>query len=261
MEVGRARVGYTFRTIMTERVSPSPHRGSTIDLARSLRFVFDDPEWVPKILLGAVFTLLSVVFVGVVFVIGYFLETLRRTSRGEPRPLPGWTHLRGLLTDGLHGLAICIAHLLPLVPLVFLMALAWGGVAAILESAQRTPSEIQMALMIYVMTGYVFFSLLVLAMLLYLPVPLTRFALSNRLATAFQFRENFDFIQRNRLGYVQALSASMIAGFIAQFGVFVLCVGFFPAAFWSICVSGYAMGELAKGDEEYFSEAPTSESG
>jgi hypothetical protein len=239
---------------MTERASFTPHRGSKIDLARSLRFTFDDPEWVPKILLGAFFTLLSVVLVGAVFVIGYFLETLRRTARGEPRPLPGWTDLRGLLTDGLGGLAICIAHLLPLFPLVFLMALAWGGVAAILETAQQTPSEIQTAFMLYVITGYAFCTLLVLGLLLYLPVPLTRFALSKQVGAAFQFRENVDFIRRNQLGYVQALSISMIAGFIAQFGVFVLCVGFFPAAFWSICVSGYAMGELAKGDEELVTE-------
>jgi len=139
------------------------------------------------------------------------------------------------------------------------MALAWGGVAAILESTQRTPSEIQTVFLLFVLTGYAFFTLLVLAMLLYLPVPLTRFALLNRLGAAFEFRENFDFIRRNRLGYVQAQSAFLMAGFIAQFGVFVLCVGFFPTAFWSICVLGYAMGELAKGDVGW-PENPRSES-
>lgn len=236
---------------MTERASPSPHRGPTIDLARSLRFVFDDPEWVPKILLGALFTLLCLVFIGAIPVVGYLVETMRRTARGEPRPLPGWTHLRGLLTDGLGGLAICIFHLLPLFPLVFLMALAWGGVAAILDSVQRTPSEIQTVFMLYVLTGYVFFTLLVLAVLVYLPVPLARFALLNRLGAAFQLRENLDFIRRNRLGYVQAQSTFLIASFIAQFGAFVLCIGFFPAAFWSICVLGYAMGELVKGDQSW----------
>ena len=32
-------------------------------------------------------------------------------------------------------------------------------------------------------------------------------------------------------------------------GVFVLCIGFFPAAFWSLCVLGYVLGDLARQDE------------
>ena len=191
---------------MKARASSTPRRGSTIDFARSLRFVFDDPEWVPKILLGALFTLLCLAFIGAIPVMGYLVETIRRTARGEPRPLPGWSDPRGLFTNGFSALAICIAHILPLVPLVFLMVLAWGGVAGILESAQRTPSEIQMVLRLYVLTGYVFLTLLVLAVLVYLPVPLTRFAVLNRLGVAFRLRENLDFIRRNRLGYVQAQS-------------------------------------------------------
>ena len=40
-----------------------------------------------------------------------------------------------------------------------------------------------------------------------------------------------------------------VASFIAQFGLIVLCIGFFPAAFWSTTVFGYALGELAREDQ------------
>ena len=34
----------------------------------------------------------------------------------------------------------------------------------------------------------------------------------------------------------------MVTNFVAQFGILLCCIGFFPAAFWSMCVAGWALG-------------------
>jgi hypothetical protein len=39
----------------------------------------------------------------------------------------------------------------------------------------------------------------------------------------------------------------------------VLCIGFFPAAFWSLCVLGYGMGGLARQDELLLAQAEKNE--
>jgi hypothetical protein len=45
------------------------------------------------------------------------------------------------------------------------------------------------------------------------------------------------------------LLAIVLAGLVSQLGFFVFCVGILPASFWSMCVMGYVVGELAKLDQ------------
>ena len=42
----------------------------TIDFGRPFTFVFEDPNWVPKILLGGLMYLLSFLLIGIFFVFG-----------------------------------------------------------------------------------------------------------------------------------------------------------------------------------------------
>jgi heme exporter protein D len=215
------------------------------DYARALRFIFEDPGWVHKILLGAFFTLLSVFFIGSIWVSGYTVRIVRRTVGGERPPLPEWNNWGELFRDGLRATVVWLAHVLPLMLLAVLLALALGGAGTILSSSLDTSTDFQTVLFLMVLTGTIFFSLVGLAILLYLPAAFLRFVILDRVSAAFDFRENIAFIRRNMNSYFQALLVFSVASFIAQFGLIVLCIGFFPAAFWSVCVFGYAMGELA----------------
>ena len=58
--------------------------------------------------------------------------------------------------------------------------------------------------------------------------------------------ENIAFIRDHSAPYLTALLAILLASFIAQFGFIVFCIGIFPAMFWSACVMGYVVGELAR---------------
>jgi hypothetical protein len=235
---------------MSESSQPRRTHRPSDDYARALRFVFDDPAWVPKTLIGALFTLLSVFFIGSIWVSGYTVGIVRRTVGGERRPLPEWNNWGELFRDGLRATVVWLAHIFPLMLLAILMALALGGAGTILSSSLDTPSDFQTALFLMVMTGTIFFSLVGLAILLYLPAAFLRFIILDQVSAAFDFRENIAFIRRNMNSYFQALMVFFVASFIAQFGLVVFCIGFFPAAFWSVCVFGYAMGKLALEDEQ-----------
>lgn len=52
------------------------------DFGRALRFFFEDPKWVTKIILGGLFSVLSIFLVGTVFVAGYVVGITRRAARG-----------------------------------------------------------------------------------------------------------------------------------------------------------------------------------
>jgi hypothetical protein len=227
-----------------QRATAPTHRPS-YDYAGALKFVFDDPAWVRKILIGTLFTLLSVIFVGSIWVSGYVMAIIRRTMRREQRPLPEWTNQGELFRDGLRATLIGLIYALPLIVLAVLIASAVGGVATFLGKSFSTPGDFDTVLFLLVLTGNLLFSLAVLAVMFYLPAAFLRFVILDEVRAAFDFRKNIAFIRRNLRSYIRAHVVFFVASFVAQFGLIVLCIGFFPAAFWSICVFGYAMGKLA----------------
>jgi hypothetical protein len=66
--------------------------------------------------------------------------------------------------------------------------------------------------------------------------------------SAFDVLANVDFIRTHLTRYALGLVAIVLAGLVSQLGFFVFCIGIFPASFWSMCVMGYVVGELAKLD-------------
>ena len=66
------------------------------------------------------------------------------------------------------------------------------------------------------------------------------------MADGFAWRENFAFIKANLANYALSLVSYLVAGFLAQFGVLLCCVGVFPAAFWSYLVLASALGQTAR---------------
>jgi hypothetical protein len=229
----------------TETKSQPPASGETLDFGKLLRFFFEDPNWVTKIILGGLFALLSTFLVGTFFVAGYVVGVTRRTARGEAQPLPEWDDLGRLFVDGARALAVYLCHVLPLILLVTMLGLALGGVASV---SRDTPDAFRMIAVLAVFAGYALFTVASIALMLYIPAAFIRFVVQDSVGAAFDFKENFSFIKRNLSNYGLALLAFLAASFISQFGILLLCIGIFPATFWSSCVLGYAMGEVARLD-------------
>jgi len=106
----------------------------SLDFARAFRFVFDDPDWIKKVLMGSLFTLLAALLVGTVFLAGYFSRLIQRTARGERYPLPDWDDLGGLFFSGVRAVGVYSVHLLavalPLFGVGLVVALTAGGLSA-----------------------------------------------------------------------------------------------------------------------------------
>ncbi len=223
-----------------------------LDLSRTLTFFFEDPDWVQKLLVGSLFALLSPLLIGTVFIAGYAVALARNTMRGATPLLPEWDDLKEIFIDGLKGVAISLAHKLPVLLLIFMTCLAlFGGI--FLDSGERTvPEEFLYFGLPVLLAGWLVVVVLSFAILVYVPAAFVRFIRTNRLGAAFDVMENVAFIRDHSTAYLMALLAILLAGFIAQFGFIVFCIGIFPAFFWSACVMGYVIGELARlaGGEE-----------
>jgi hypothetical protein len=215
-----------------------PQPGASLDFGRTLKFFFEDPNWVQKALIGSLFTLLSFFFVGGIFVAGYAARLVRRAARGERYPLPEWDDLGGMFAEGLSVVGAYLIHIVP--------ALAAFGIAFVPlvllgeESGEPSPAAV-VALVLLMLVA----SVLLLALMFYFTAAFTRLAVAERFGAAFEVQENLAFLRRNVVNLLMAIVAFMVANFIAQFGILLFCVGILPATFWSQCVGAYAFGEVA----------------
>ncbi len=230
--------------------SAAPAGPATIDFAQCLRFVIKDPEWIKKVLIGGLFTLLSCLIVGAFFVAGYWARLVKRVAAGEARPLPDWDDLGGIFGDGLRIVGLYFIYTLGAGLIVgipagagVLLLISAGAAAGRSEDAGGAVA----ALGGLGLTGlYALFLILMLALSLYLPAAFVRVILKDDFGAGFAFRETLAFIRANLGNYALSLVLYLLASFVAQFGVLLCCVGVFPIAFWGYCVLGFALGETVR---------------
>jgi hypothetical protein len=219
-----------------------------IDISRALTFFFEDPDWVPKLLVGTLFALLTPLGIGSVFVAGYALAVARQVMHRKSPLLPEWDDLSGIFIEGIKSLTISLTYKLPVILLSGLMVLALvGGVLIQGDGGALSEGLIYYGLPAMFGGGILIF-VLFLAVLFYVPAALVRFIQTDRLGAAFDVMDIVAFIREQSSTYFTGILAIVIAGFIGQLGVLVFCVGAFPAMFWSACVMGYVVGELARLD-------------
>jgi hypothetical protein len=224
----------------------TPAPVGTVDFGRSFTLVTEDPDWIKKILIGGAFTLLSALLVGIPFVLGYFARTLRNVVDGAARPLPEWDDLGGIFSEGLRLAAVYFVYVIG----GAIVASAPGClllVPAMLASGSRHGEAAGAALA--GLGGLAFYGLTMLfslAMLVYLPAALTRAALRGTVADGFDWRAVVGFIRANAGNYLLSLVIYLVAGFLAQLGLLLCCVGVFPAAFWAYLVLAVALGQTVR---------------
>ena len=226
-------------------MDPSPS-DQDFDLSRALTFMFDDPDWVPKFVIGSMLAVLTPAIIGWVFLVGYAVLIAKHRMRRDDTLLPEWDDLPGVAIDGLRGAAIWIAHKFPLIVLSVLMVFALAGSAFWLREGASVPEELfYYGIPIFFVGGFLIL-ILTIVLLIYTPAAYVRFVQQDRLGAAFDVVDNVAFMRERASTYFVALVTILLAAIISQFGIFLFCVGIFPAIFWSSCVFGYSVGELAR---------------
>ncbi len=214
------------------------------DITRAFTFFFEDPEWIPKLLVGTLFAFLTPFFIGAILVSGYAVSLARRVRDDRLPRLPEWDDFQEIFLEGLRGLAVALAHKLPLVILVVLLLFALAGGIYL----GREVEEFMFLGLPALFGGFVVAFVLALTVLVYLPAAMIRLIQTDRVVAAFDVLANVDFIKTHLAPYSLGLLAIVLAGLLSQLGFFVFCIGIFPASFWSICVMAYVVGELSKLD-------------
>ena len=93
-----------------------------MDIGKAFTFVFDDEDWITKVLVGALFVLASMVLVGIPFLIGYSIALMRNVMRGDDKPLPAWDELGEKFKE---GILLVLIFLVWSIPIWIVACLQW----------------------------------------------------------------------------------------------------------------------------------------
>lgn len=183
------------------------------DLARSFTYMFEDKNWLSKILVGAAFVLLSWVIVGIPFLLGYFLLVVRRSYEDKEVPLPEWENFGDLFSKGI---------------LVFVILIVFAIPAFIVQ---------------FFPCGELLTTLYVLLITLIYPLVIGRFAVTNDLNKVFQINEIIDMLRENIATLAAILIMQIIFWIISSIGVLALFIGLLFTVFYSTLAVGYLYGK------------------
>jgi hypothetical protein len=212
-----------------------------MDIGKAFGFVFEDEDWIVKVLIGAgvfvVGILLSWLIIPLVLAFailgGYQVEIVRRVIRGDLDALPKWDNWGQLIADGLKVIVIAIVYALPAI----LVGLCLGVPAGIVSEDAPGLSS---ALSVFSSCLGILWSIVVAILL---PAAVAFFVDSDELAAAFRFGEILAFVRDNLSTYLVTFVMYLVAQIVGSLGSVVCGIGVFVTLPYSYMVIGHLYGQ------------------
>lgn len=200
-----------------------------MNIGKSFSFVFDDQNWISKLGLGALITLIPILNLSWS---GYMVGIIRNVMNGAPNPLPTWDDLGKKFMDGLLLTVASLVYALPII-VVFCLPLSFMIVPAILagESDMQGIAEaiagLGTALFVCLLCLFVVYAL---ALSVIYPAILVIFAREGTFASCFKFREVISLISKNTTPFITAWAVNIGLSFVISFviGIAQTVLNFIP---------------------------------
>lgn len=212
-----------------------------MDISKAFTFAQDDHEgWIAKILLGGVIFIIPLV--GPIIVVGYMMRVAERVSTDHAEPLPAWNDFGDLLVKGLYYIAINLAYQIPLLVLtgIFTCVVMLGASTASGEDVAGPMLGIISCIMVPLMI------VLSLGGAALGAVATARHVVTGRLAEAFEIGQIVQHLRANLGLWVLVLVTNILAGVVGSVGLIACGIGVIFTAFYSYCVMGHALGQVAR---------------
>jgi hypothetical protein len=203
-----------------------------MDVGSSFTYVFEDEDWVPKILIGAALGLIPIV--GGFFQMGFAMDAMKRTIDHTPTPLPEWDEWGDKLVKGLIATVILLVYHLPF---ILITGCLGGGGIALASGSDRDTAIIAVAACVGCLS-----LVFVIAAGLLAPAAIARYANTGEFGAAFQFGEVFSMVRNNIATYVIVLVMTLVAFLVGLLGGIVCVIGMWVTVFYAQLIIAYLYG-------------------
>jgi len=204
-----------------------------MDFGKAFSFVFEDEDWVKKIAVGGLLSLIPVI--GIFLVLGWGVEITKRVINGDTEVLPDWSDFGGYLSRGFMAFVIAFVFLLPVILIQSCSSLPY-----LYEAADET------LLTIFTIVTVCFGCLTTIYSIgayLILPAAIARYAATGEVGAAFKLGEVFNMVKNNLGTYGMVLLGGILASLVASLGVIACAIGMLFTAVYSFAINGHLWGQ------------------
>ena len=202
-------------------------------VGKAFSFPFQDPDWIKKILIGGLVSLIPIV--GSWMVYGFAMEIARDAYNDADETMPEWNDLGGYLV---RGLLLQIGFLIWLLPLAIAFAPGFLIAALVLDG-----NDVAGGILLAGNIGLLFLVLL-FWMAAILPIVGARYAIHREFGSMFEFRNILTEIRRAGIALLIFLLIVIAGEFVGSLGLIVCFVGVIFTSFYAEIVIGHAAGQL-----------------
>ncbi len=218
---------------------PPPAPGTPqFDFGKPFTYVFDDPRWLQKILIGGLFYLAGFLLIGWFFILGYVARLVRNIVAGAAVPLPEWDDLGSFFSEGLRLVGVMLVYFVPAFVLMMMLVIPAGILSEVDDGGLQALGNAIATCVTCLMVP------LLLAMAVFVPGSLLFAVMEQRFGAAFEFGRIWAFIRANIGNYLLAVVIYFIARFLGGFGIALLCIGVIFTGFWSFLITAHAFAQV-----------------
>ena len=207
-----------------------------MDFGKAFSFVFEDEDWIKKIGVGGLISLIPVI--GIFLVLGWGVEVIKRVIRGEAEVLPDWSDFGGYLTRGFLVFLVAFVYMLPVI-----LIQGCASLPFFFEAADET--LVTIITIVNVCFGCLT-TLYSIAAYLVLPAAIANYAATDEIGAAFKLGEIFKMVRDNIGTYAMVLLGGIVAGFISSLGTIACVIGVIFTMVYAMAINGHLWGQAYK---------------
>lgn len=184
-----------------------------MEIEKAIRFVFEDDDWLNKLVIGTVISVLSFLILPGLILVGYGIQIARNVAMGLASPLPRWDNWGDYLRDGFWVSLASFLYGLPAILLIIVGGVSLGiGSSSDMSALVATGSSIFILLLCIAV-------LYLIALIAVVPAIYIQYIRHNDFASLMRFSEVLQ-LTRTHLGDILltvfvVLGMSMAIGFVA----------------------------------------------
>jgi len=206
-----------------------------MDFGKAFSFVFEDEDWVKKIAVGGLISLIPVI--GIFLVLGWGVEITKRVINGDVEVLPDWSDFGGYLSRGFMVFVIAFLIFLP----VILVQSCGSGLPFLTESYDQEALTTAMWVLSACFTCITILYSIVAYMIL--PAAVARYAATGEFGAAFKLGEIFKVVRNNLGTYAMVLLGGILASMVASLGTIACVIGVLFTTVYSFAINGHLWGQ------------------
>ncbi|NLT73472.1 MAG: DUF4013 domain-containing protein [Chloroflexi bacterium] len=207
-----------------------------MDIGKSFSYVLEDKDWVKKVAIGGVVTIIPILNL---VSTGYGLRVLKNVAEERQEPLPEWDDWGG---DFVKGLILVVAGLIYALPAIFVSGI--GAIVTVVAGDTGGDLEgVAAVLMLGINCLAWIWGVLVG---LWTPAAMVNYVSKGEFTAFFEFQRIWELISNNLGAYVTAIVVSIIASIAGSFGTIACVIGVIFTMFYAQIVGMHAYGQFAR---------------